>query len=60
MPKHQMGTFNGLGGDCTRINYLASLLSQAFSLPAVRRAYGRMQRVPVGLLVQLLVYSRYA
>ncbi len=55
-----MGTFNGLGGDCARISYLRVFLSQAFSLPAVRRAYGRSNALPVGLLVQLLVYSRYA
>ena len=54
-----MGTFNGLGGDCARINYLAS-----FSLPAVSRAYGRMQRVAsrvigaiIGVFALRLIYE---
>lgn len=59
-----MGTFNGLGGDCARISYLARFLSQAFSLPAVRRAYGRMQRVAsrvigaiIGVFALRLIYE---
>ncbi len=52
-----MGTFNGLGGNCARSIIWRVFLSQAFSLPAVRRAMGVCNALPVGLLVQLLVYS---
>ena len=56
-----MGTFNGLGGDCARINYLASFfLVRRFLCPLCVVLMGVCNALPVGLLVQLLVYSRYA
>ncbi|MFQ7387999.1 MAG: hypothetical protein ACLRP3_00285 [Escherichia sp.] len=49
--------------DCARINYLASL-SKPGALPAVRRAYGRMQRVAsrvigaiIGVFALRLIYE---
>lgn len=59
-----MGTINGPGGDCAHINYLASLSKPCVFLPAVRRAYGRMQRVAsrvigaiIGVFALRLIYE---
>lgn len=59
-----MGTFNGLAGIVLASVIWRVFLSQAFSLPAVRRAYGRMQRVAsraigaiIGVFALRLIYE---
>lgn len=59
-----MGTFNGPAGIVLASIIWRVFLSQAFSLPAVRRAYGRMQRVAsrvigaiIGVFALRLIYE---
>lgn len=59
-----MGKINGLGRNCAVIRYLAYFSQPCFSLPAVRRAYGRIQRIAsrvigaiIGMFALRLLYE---
>lgn len=59
-----MGKTDGLGRHRALFRHLAHLPERAFSLPAVRRAYGRIQRIAsrvigaiIGVFALRLIYE---
>lgn len=59
-----MGKVNGLGRNCAVIRYLAYFSQPGLFAPAVRRAYGRIQRIAsrvigaiIGMFALRLLYE---